>query len=156
MRMKASVCVHERVREKERKRARAGEMVHLHRHLWPPPHLWYRYGQVPEWVKHGGAEAADCARHGAFQLSYEQVWRKKTAEGRSDFTIMWYSTPAHTVHLPTTLLSSLSKYMFHIRLAFSSSLWVTARECEHVRSSLFSLSNGQINMTRNDNMVVAL
>lgn len=26
--------------------------------------------------------------------------------------------------LPTTLLSSLSKYMFHIRLPFSSSLWM--------------------------------
>lgn len=28
------------------------------------------------------------------------------------------------IHLPTTLLSSLSKYIFHIRLPFSSSLWI--------------------------------
>lgn len=158
------MCAPERVREKkrerERKRARAGEMAHLHRHLRPPPHLWHRYGQVPEWVKHGGAEAADCARHGAFQLSHKQVWRRKQqSDGQT-----WH----HTCTQSCDTVRQHTQFTY-LRLCCppcpstcSTSAWLFRRPCEWQRENVnmwglvFFLSIGEINMTRNDNMVVAL
>lgn len=92
--------------------------------------LCNRNGEVPEWVEHSGAEATDGAGHGAFQLSDKQIWRRERDTNghiqyvKEDKVLL---KPFIVRPLPTTLLSSLSKYIFHIRRPFSSSLWMKPR-----------------------------
>lgn len=119
--------------------------------------LCNRNGEVPEWVEHSGAEATEGAGHGAFQLSDKQIWRREPDRNghiqhvNEDKVIL---KPIIVRPLPTTLLSSLSKYIFHIRRPFSSSLWMKphsnqTRNTAAVSSESLSLNGNYYNNTVN-------
>lgn len=93
----------------------------------PHPYLWDGQGEIAEDLKGGGAVATRLALQATLQLPHKQVWgRGGVSLGREGHPTGFGGSRGVTPtrqHSPTILLSSLSRYRFHIWLARSSSLW---------------------------------
>lgn len=121
MRMEAGVCVRER------------EMLRATATTSPVAQGWTGPRMDQTWWSGSRRRCTSWSFSAVPQTGLEEETTRSTPHLH---TAMFDSPPAHADHLPTTLLSSLSKYMFHIRLAFSSSLGVTAWECKRVRGTI--------------------